>query len=135
MIPARTEAAIITTSSRGVGIFPPRNIITATVARPPTRTWPSAPQFQKRIMKAGASARAMLSRTMASRMVNQVRRMVPNAPLNMVTYTLRGLSLVMPKISTPQTIRAQRMPAPRMSQARTAGISSRLTIRTRGSLC
>ena len=62
---------------------------------PPTSTWPSAPTFQKRILNAGARPTPMHSSIIISRTVIQMRRFEPNAPLNMVTYTFRGLSLVM----------------------------------------
>ena len=44
------------------------------------RTCPSAPMFQKRILKAGASPTPMHSSIMESRIVTQARRLVPKAP-------------------------------------------------------
>ena len=62
-----------------------RQIMQAAVARPPMRTCPSAPMFQKRILKAGVTAREMPSRMARSWAVIQVRRAVPKAPSKMVT--------------------------------------------------
>ena len=66
------------------------------VAMPPTSTWPSAPMFQNRMAKAGASPTPIHSSIMASRMVIQVRLGVPKAPDHMALYTLRGFIFTIP---------------------------------------
>ena len=69
----------------------PQQRITAAVAMPPTRICPSAPMFQKRILKAGVIASAIASRIIVSRRVFQVRLPVPMAPSTMLRYTWIGL--------------------------------------------
>ena len=52
---------------------------------PPMSIWPSAPMFQKRILKAGARPMAMQASTAVSRSMNQIRFLVPKLPENMET--------------------------------------------------
>ena len=59
---------------------PPRLTITAAVASAPMSTWPSAPIFQKRILKAGASAMPMSSSDARSRIAQEKRMDVENVP-------------------------------------------------------
>ena len=54
------------------------------VARQPIRVCPSAPMFQKRILKAGVTAREMPSSTAVLRKVTPIRREEPKAPSRMV---------------------------------------------------
>ena len=53
------------------------------VTSPPTSTWPSAPMFQKRILKAGASAMPMHSRVDRSRSAQEKRTLVEKVPPHM----------------------------------------------------
>ena len=48
--------------------------------QPPMRTCPSAPMFQNRILNAGVRPMATQSRIRESRIVTQVRLVVPTAP-------------------------------------------------------
>ena len=82
--PAARDATVMTTSSSQLGILPPRQIMQVVEARQPMRTWPSAPMFQKRILKAGVTAREMPSRMATFSQVVQLLRAVPKAPLRMV---------------------------------------------------
>ena len=51
--------------------------------RPPIRIWPSPPQFQKRILKAGASAMPTQSSVDRSRSIQLKRVMLAKVPLHM----------------------------------------------------
>ena len=62
---------------------PPKARMKPAVTMPPMRICPSAPMFQKRILKAGARPTPMHRSIMASRTVTQVRRAVPKAPSKM----------------------------------------------------
>ena len=84
--------------------------------------------FQKRIRKAGSTAKPMHRRMAESRRVTQVRRAVPTAPLQMPAYTLRGFMPVMPIMTNAQTTSASKMATRRISDARTKVTPSRLTI-------
>ena len=118
------EMRIITT----VGTLPSSRIMQAVVARQPTRVWPSAPMFQKRILKAGVTAREMPSRTATLRKVTQIRREVPNAPERMVPYTLKGFLPVRMVVIKPQKTKASSKMPPRISSALDRGSVSRLEI-------
>ena len=59
-------AKITMETSTGSGITPPKLIIQNIAARPPNRAWPSAPQFQNFILKAGVTARDRHRRMAAS---------------------------------------------------------------------
>ena len=84
--------------------------------------------FQKRIRKAGSTAKPMHRRMAESRRVTHVRRAVPTAPLQIPAYTLRGFMPVMPIMTNAQTTSASKMAARRISDARTKVTPSRLTI-------
>ena len=122
------------TSSRGVEISPPKARINPAVTMPPMRICPSAPMFQKRILKAGASPTPMHSSIMASRTVTQLRRGVPKAPSKMPSYTWKGFSLVTAKMKMPLTTRDSSTAMIRMAHALGRAMPSRLAMRSRGSL-
>ena len=69
----------------GNSISTPALLVIMAVMMPPMSTWPSAPMFQNFILKAGARPTPMHSRVMVSRMVTQLRREDPKAPLNMAS--------------------------------------------------
>ena len=78
--PATMDATIITQISSQLGTLSASRIMQEAVARQPIRVWPSAPMFQKRIRKAGVTAREMHSRIATFWKVIQVLRAVPKAP-------------------------------------------------------
>ena len=78
--PAAMLATIMQRITAPLDILSARQIMQAAVARPPMSTWPSAPMFQKRILKAGVTAREMPSRMARFCRVIQVLRAVPKAP-------------------------------------------------------
>ena len=84
MAPASSAAAREITISSAWGTLPPSRIMQVVVARQPMRVCPSAPMFQKRILKAGVTAREMPSSTATLRKVTPMRREEPKAPLRMV---------------------------------------------------
>ena len=92
------------TKSNGVGRASPKYIMMPAVTIPPTRTCPSAPMFQNFILNAGASATDIHKSTMVSLMVIHILLFEPKAPLNMETYTSRGLSPVIHTITIADTI-------------------------------
>ena len=61
--PAATAARIMVQISSQLGSLSARSIMQAAVARQPARVCPSAPMFQKRMRKAGVTAREMHSST------------------------------------------------------------------------
>ena len=83
MAPAAMPATAMMTMSSQFGTLSPMRIMQAATASAPARTWPSAPMFQKRILKAGVTAREMHSSMARFCSSTQVRRAVPKAPSNM----------------------------------------------------
>ena len=75
---------MLTGISTAFGKSLPSLIMQAVVARAPIRICPSPPRFQKRMRKAGVSAREIHRRIAISFPRIQVRRAVPKAPENMV---------------------------------------------------
>ena len=116
IMPAIIEAMNISGSSSQPGSVLAL-IISAADAIAPTRICPSAPMFQKRILKAGVRPMATHKSTSASRMVTQVRRGVPIAPSITPIYTLSGLRPVTELITTAHTRSASIIAATRMSAA------------------
>ena len=83
--PHRAPAPTLTTSiMRSISqldlMVLPRVIITVAQANAPAMTWPSAPMFQNRILKAGVTAREMPNRIASFWNRTQVLRSVPKAP-------------------------------------------------------
>ena len=116
------------TISRGVDTLSPSRIIQLVVARQPIIVCPSAPMFQKRILKAGVTAKEIPSRTAILRKVTPMRREVPNAPERMVAYTLRGFLPVRIVVIRPQKISASSRIPPRIRSALDRGNVSRFEI-------
>ena len=84
--------------------------------------------FQKRILKAGVTAREIPSRTARFWKVTQDFRAEPKAPLKIVAKILTGFSPVSSIVTTAQTTRASRMAQPRMAKLLYQGRVSRLAM-------
>ena len=82
--PAAMLVTVMSAMRSQLGILSPSRIMHAAAARPPIRTCPSAPMFQKRILNAGVTASEMHSRMARFWKVVQVLRAVPNAPVRIV---------------------------------------------------
>ena len=81
--PAAREAPAMQRNSIGAGRLLPRYTITSAVARPPMRIWPSPPQFQKRILKAGARPMPTQSSVTRSRSIQLNRVGLAKVPPHM----------------------------------------------------
>ena len=121
--------AAMMSSKTGSFTLSPKYFMHTTHARPPISTCPSAPMFQKRILNAGARARAMISIIAVFWKNLRMRRGVPNTPLNRSTKNSPNpFASVSPAvIIAPRTSAAITAP-PRMSHACHLGISVRLDI-------
>ena len=82
--PAITLAKNMQTISSQFGTTSRRQIMQAAAARQPARVWPSPPTFQKRMRKAGVTAREMVSRMATFCRVTQVLRAEPKEPERIV---------------------------------------------------
>ena len=83
--PRATAVSSMQRNRTGVGSLSAILIMKKAVPMPPMSIWPSAPMFQKRILKAGARPMAMQANTAVSRSMNQTRFLVPKLPENMET--------------------------------------------------
>jgi hypothetical protein len=78
--------------SRGRGRLPPAKSIIIAAISEPTITWPSPPQFQNFILKAGVRASEMPNSIAVSLKSTQIRSGVPNAPSNIDLISIKGFS-------------------------------------------
>ena len=79
-MPAPTAKTTIIGMSAASGSLSPQAIMQPAVASAPMSTWPSAPMFQKRILKAGVTARAMHRSMAVFCRVIQILRDEPKLP-------------------------------------------------------
>ena len=80
--PAAILPTAMAANSSGAGRLLPRYTMIRAEARPPTRICPSPPQFQKRILKAGASAMPTHSKMDRSRSIQLKRVVLAKVPFH-----------------------------------------------------